>query len=292
MLLTSRRWSFIVAFFTFAGFCSARSDDAESVTRKLEDAKMSYDKEYEEFKKGVNSWLDKCQEAARKAGNKKAVDQIKAEQETFEKTGEVPAGIPGGPRDKMRVARARLDRVYTAAIKRYVQLKEDAAADASYKEQQKFRVSTGLAFGKCAYLVALRHTKPQVLGRNFRDDGTLAGVKLTLDGKPVPHTIFLHPAANDHSEVSYDLGGKWTVFRAMVGVPKIDDNSGDPFTALTFEVVADGKSLWKSEAVKTREKFQEVAVPVEKVKVLTLKVHCPGSASWGCAVWYEPIVIE
>jgi hypothetical protein len=92
--------------------------------------------------------------------------------------------------------------------------------------------------------------------------------------------------------MSYTLGGKWTVLRATVGVPTIEEKTGNPATGLIFEVLGDGKSLWKSEPVTVIDTFQTCAVKVEKVKTLTLKVHCPGANFWARSVWFEPVLIE
>jgi hypothetical protein len=143
--------------------------------------------------------------------------------------------------------------------------------------------------------VALKHFDVKANNGLFTNDGTAAGqngFKLTRDGQPVPHSIFLHVPIRGSAEVSYPLSGKWTAFRATVGCPKIEANTGDPESPLTFEVIGDGRSLWKSEPVTKIETFQTCVVKVEKVRTLTLRVHCPDKDGWGRTVWYEPVLAE
>jgi hypothetical protein len=275
-----------------AGLCPARADDAEMVKEKLFQAKKEYDAEVQNFKKAVTDKLNQREEDARKAGNKKQVDQIKAERDAFEKTGELPQMLPSSIREPARTARTKLGKAYTAAIKEYVRLKMDDAAAATEKEQLEFQIASGLMFGKKAYLVAHKHSDIKAWGDLFADNGTYRGNKIKLNGEFVPHSILLHTLDKDFSQVKYALGGKWTVFQTTIGLPKVDDKQLEPFSPLTFEVLGDDKSLWKSEPVTKMDKFQPCAINIEKVKTLTLRVHCPGDHGWGIAYWIEPILVE
>jgi hypothetical protein len=81
-------------------------------------------------------------------------------------------------------------------------------------------------------------------------------------------------------------------FRANIGVARDQgDEQRNPASPITFEVVGDKKSLWKSEPVTTIESFQSCNVCVEKVKVLTLRVRCRDNG-WSHCVWFSPIVAE
>jgi hypothetical protein len=44
--------------------------------------------------------------------------------------------------------------------------------------------------------------------------------------------------------------------------------------------------------VTTLDTFQTCTTKVEKVKALTLQVHCPDKSNWARAVWFEPILVE
>lgn len=275
--------------------CQARADDAEGVKKKLDEAKKAYADEVAKFKKGVTDLLDKREEDARKAGNKKLVDQIKAEHAAFEKTGELPAVIPVALRQQITAARGKLDKAYSAAVKDYVRLKEDAAAEATEKEEQKFQLSSAIQFGKRTYLVALKHSDLKVENTTgFSNNGTdaLSGTKLKLNGELIPHSIFLVPPPNGSSEVSYPVTGKFVALRLTVGVTRIGDDAGDPGTPLTFEVFGDGKSLWKSKPVEKLDMYETCEVKIDKVKKVTLRVSCPGPNTRARAMWYEPVLIE
>ena len=277
------------------GLCHARADDAEGVKKKLAEAKKAYADEAEKFQKAVTDLLDKREADARKAGNKKAVEQAKAERFAFETQGELPAMCPPALLTQVRTARAKLDAAFTAAVKEHVRLKEDVEAEAIEKEQHQFQLASAILFGKRTYLVTLKHYEVKARDDWFSNNGTKADrkeVKYKLNGELVPHSIFLHPPDKGAAQVKYPLGGKWLVFKAIVGVPTIEEATPNPHSALTFEVLGDGKSLWKSEPVTKIDTFQTCTVRVEKVKILTLHVHAAGSSDWGRAVWFEPILIE
>ena len=98
--MTPRPPRFLCAFVFVAlavGLCPARADDADAVKEKLFQAKKAYDGETQKFRAAVAELLDKREEDARKAGNKKLVDQVKGEREKFEKGGELPASVPPAP---------------------------------------------------------------------------------------------------------------------------------------------------------------------------------------------------
>jgi Skp family chaperone for outer membrane proteins len=277
------------------GLCPARSDDAEMVKEKLFQAKKDYDAQLQKFKKSITDLLDKREDDARMKGNKKQVDQIKAERDAFEKTGESPQAIPSALREPVASARTKLDKAYTAAIKEYVRLKMDDAAGATEKEQQEFILSSALMLGKKTYLTSLKHSDVKVLKNWFANDGTCGEIgqaKVKVNGEIVPHSIFMHIPEMDFAQVRYSLEGKWTVFHATIGDVKFRDDQTDPFSAMTFEVLGDDKSLWKSEPVTKLNAFQKCTVNIAKVKTLTLRVHCKDNNGWGCSFWIEPILAE
>jgi hypothetical protein len=134
-----QRFLFALLTCVFAfGLCSARADEAEDVKEKLSQAKKTYDDEVQKFNKAVADLLDKREDDARQAGNKKLVAQIKAERVVFYKDGTPPVPLPTALRQQITAARANLDKAYTASVKAYIRLKMDAAAEAVEKEQKEF----------------------------------------------------------------------------------------------------------------------------------------------------------
>lgn len=109
--------SALALFFLAVGLCPARADDAEMVKGKLFLAKKAYDAKVLKFKKVVIDLLDKREDDARKMGNKKQVDQIKTERATFEKTAELPSGIPAEIKQMIVTERTTLNKAYTTAFK-------------------------------------------------------------------------------------------------------------------------------------------------------------------------------
>jgi hypothetical protein len=296
MSIRTRRNVSALAFLLLTiGLTPARADDAEMVKDKLFQAKKEYDAEVQKFKKAITESLDKREDDARNAGNKKAVDQAKSERNAFEKIGELPANVPASIKQQITTARINLDKAYTAAIKEYVRLKLDDAAGATEKEQQEFQLASALLFSRRIYLVTLKHFDLKVdYPTSFSNNGTdpPSGFKLKKDGEEIPHSIFLSPPPNGSSEVSYPLAGKKVAFRTTVGVTRIGDDAGQPGTALTFEVLGDGKSLWKSKPVTKLDMYETCELKIEKVKKLTLRVSCPGPNTFARAMWYEPILAE
>jgi hypothetical protein len=277
------------------GLCPVQADDADMVKEKLFQAKKDYDAEVQKFKKAISDLLDKREENARKKGDKKVVDQVKAERDSFEKTGESPQMVPVSLRDPVTSSRTKLDKTYNEAVKEYVRSKMDDAADATEKERQEFILTSALVLGKKTYLASLKHFDVKVCENLFANDGTggeLGPAKVKLNGEFIPHSIFMHPENMSVAQVRYPLGGKWTAFHATIGILKVKDDQVEPFSPLTFEVLGDDKSLWKSEPVTKMNALQNCTINIAKFKTLTLRVHCPEKRGWACAFWIEPILAE
>jgi hypothetical protein len=195
----------------------------------------------------------------------------------------------------MAEARTRMSQAYDEAGKVFLRLKLDDAFETLEKERREFLVNSGILAGKKKYLVELKHFNLKVLDNNwFSKHGTSTILKspIRYEEALVPHSILIHPDRFSTSEVSFNLNGKWAAIRTTVGIPKIISIAEDAESKLTFEILGDGKSLWKSEPVNKLETFQTSTVNVEKVKILTLRVYCPGGNYQAHSTWFEPILIE
>lgn len=288
MSLTLRRFACAFAAFAIAvALGPARADDVEGVRQKLFEAKKAYDGEAQKFRKASADWFDKREEEARASGNKKLVDQVKAERAAFEKEGETPQSYPVALHAQMRAARDTLDKVYGVAVKDYVRLKADAAAEATEKEQQKLFVESALMFGRRTYVGSLRATNVKVWNNVFDKNA-----KFKMNGDEVSHCIYMHPDGKAAAQANFPLAGRPTVFRATIGIPKHEEGQTDSASPLTFEVLGDGVSLWKSKPVAKLDTYEICTVKIEKVKTLTLRVHCPEHNGWAHSVWFAPIVLE
>jgi hypothetical protein len=121
--------------------------------------------------------------------------------------------------------------------------------------------------------------------------------RIRVNGKECPNGLSMHALSNTHASVKYKLRKTAHKFTASVA---LNDSAGGPGqppgvgkipTALTFEVLGDGKSLWKSKPVDAARKVQECKIDVRGVEVLELRVNCPGSYVNAQAVWLEPHVL-
>ncbi len=112
------------------------ADDKDAVKEKLYTAKTAYDTEMKQYRKLAEEWFDKREEVVRKDGNKKLVDQIKAERVTFDESGALPKGAPAAIREKPALAWKKLEMAHAHAVKEYTKLKKDAEA-AAIEEQWK-----------------------------------------------------------------------------------------------------------------------------------------------------------
>ncbi len=95
--------------------------------------------------------------------------------------------------------------------------------------------------------------------------------RIKADAHPYNKALGMHPGEHTYSAVKYRIAPA-EVFQVLAGM---EDQStptlpGDFF----FEVLGDGRSLWKSKAVRERGPFQICRVKVEKVQVLELRSPC------------------
>lgn len=127
------------AVVVMALFARARDDDP--ILAKLDKAKTTYTLELVKYQTEVNASFDKREEAARKAGDKKAVDAIKVERKAFEERGDFPAAAPKATKQRFTTARAAMEKAYAATVKEYTMAKKDEAAAAVEQELAAFKKS-------------------------------------------------------------------------------------------------------------------------------------------------------
>jgi len=109
---------------------------------------------------------------------------------------------------------------------------------------------------------------------------------VAINGVKARHALSTHPPARGESRVSFQLNGRYREFRATAA---ISDAAPQPCPApLTFRVRGDGELLWQSSPVARPGNTQECHVTIQRVRVLTLEVHCPGPNVWAFAVWGDP----
>ncbi|KLU07454.1 putative transmembrane protein [Rhodopirellula islandica] len=103
---------------------------------------------------------------------------------------------------------------------------------------------------------------------------------LSLGGDYFAHGIYAHAPAKH----AYPIEKKWKRFRGRCGI------QGNLFGQVDFEILGDGKSLWKATRV-TAGEGKTFDLDVSQIQTLTLKVTDGGNGTggdWG--VWIEPLL--
>src|SRR5262245_23916687 len=72
---------------------SAHCQEPDLIKEKLDRAKAEYSAEVDKARQGVLDALQKREDAARQSGDKKAVDEVKAERQAFEEKGALPKSV-------------------------------------------------------------------------------------------------------------------------------------------------------------------------------------------------------
>jgi len=109
----------------------------------------------------------------------------------------------------------------------------------------------------------------------------------SVGGRSSPHAIGMHPIEHSPADIIVRLDKKFKSFCAIIS---LNDPVYEAHSAMTFEVIGDGVSLWQSKPVTSRSETQLCEVSVAGVTTLTLKVSCAGDDRGTHAVWFEPYV--
>lgn len=100
-------------------------------------------------------------------------------------------------------------------------------------------------------------------------DKSITGKPLSIAGRKFEHGLGTH--ADSVSTLSLD--GAVERFSAMVGV---DDDAGSSQASISFKIVGDGKTLWKTGVMRLGEPAKPVEVNLKGVKTLVLVVDSAG----------------
>ncbi len=113
---------------------------------------------------------------------------------------------------------------------------------------------------------------------------------MLIKGTRCPHSIYMHPPRDSFATAAFRLDKSYQRLKTEAAIPSLEDYSrqGNPVTPLTFEVLGDGKSLWKSGELQTKEATESCDVSIKGVESLELRVYCPGADNWAIAAWIEP----
>jgi hypothetical protein len=126
--------------------------------------------------------------------------------------------------------------------------------------------------------------------REFDGPGPPPITSVRVRGETSPHGIFMHPPLSPeggNTWLAYSLKKQFDVFQADVS---LNDGPMRSFHPLTFSVYGDGKLLWKSRQVLSRDDTQSCNVFVKNIDVLKIEVECAGDPRGAHSVWIEPRV--
>ena len=118
--------------------------DVDSVRANLDKAKARYESAAVKYRLDVSAWFDTQEKAARGRGAKKAVDDLQAEREAFERKGKAPKSAPSRFRTQLSKPRSTLEKKYETAIQDYTKANLDKEAAAVEKELAAFKAAAGL----------------------------------------------------------------------------------------------------------------------------------------------------
>ena len=155
---------------------------------------------------------------------------------------------------------------------------------AQHKAELK-RIRAKVVKGRPVYLADLPESVDNaywfVTKKHEQEDHHIVRVKDTLS----PNGLATHPPGRGTITVTYQLGGRYTRF---LGYAALNDSRTSSSSPLTFSIVCDRKTVWRSKPIRARKQPQAFAISVKGVQVLKLKVACPGSVIDAHAVWFEP----
>ena len=163
-------------------------EKVDPVATQLENARQKYKKEWDQFEKSVKDLLEKKEEAARKAGNKLALDIVQAERKGFEDDAVIPTFAPPAIVRKQSLIRADLERAYNGAIKDYIKKRDDDEAKKVEEELKGFRNAPKIVATRRELVGTwtLRVNNGYTTDLEFDPDGT---VKYGINGSVVNYRI-------------------------------------------------------------------------------------------------------
>lgn len=95
------------------------------------------------------------------------------------------------------------------------------------------------------------------------------------------------------AHVSYELQKKYATFESSAAINDAADfrGTGGSQTPLTFKILGDGKTLWRStQGLQKAGSSERCMADVKGVEKLELIVECPGPCMYAQGVWVEPRV--
>lgn len=136
-----------------------------------------------------------------------------------------------------------------------------------------------------------------VVGRGslgLHGDMGYSNLHANVRGHPVPHAISMHPPSgkNAHARARFRIDAEFDVFACAVALNDTAKPALKPGTGAVFQVIGDGKLLWKSRTMDAAGDRDECRVSVFGVRVLELQTSVAGrDKSRAHALWVEPRLV-
>ncbi len=285
----------------------------DPIQTKLNEANTAYAANIKKAENSLTAAFDEKIEAGIKAGNFEAVKRAKAEKDAFEKDATPPKlssmKVPfASYLRSVKQANLEVESAYRKAIQDYTKANQldkaeaTSAGLAAFKkrpakatpENQKSTVSAN-----SQWLSELTEFDVRVADGRFAKNGNLGytagnSSRIKFQGKESAHGISTCPVPGDCAIAKFNLPeGSQTFITAAAlndsaGASGARPGFGRINSAITFQVLGDDKVLWESKPVDIARNAQECKVDVTGVKVLELRVNCPGTFVNAHAVWLEP----
>ena len=127
-------------------------------------------------------------------------------------------------------------------------------------------------------------------------DRSFNAFPLTLGGRKFTRGLGVHP----NCELAYDLGGRFSIFEAVVGTDLEDEptvsQARDQAESFEFMVVGDGRMIFQTGRMRWDSESRHIYVPIAGVRRLELKIHrrsgprwLSGPVDWAIAKVGEPL---
>lgn len=143
------------------------------------------------------------------------------------------------------------------------------------------------------YLSDLKEVEAKVVHFGF-GKGTIQGgknpIRSIIDGRESPHGLSMHPGDGPDGGcfVKYSLPKGTKRFSATA---TLDQSGSFKHCGIGFEVIADGKTVWKSETINKDHKSEKCDVAIKDCRNLELRTYTVTAAHGGHAVWIEPYIV-
>ena len=126
--------------------------DGDRVLKKLTAAKANYQSELKKFSATVDEWLEKQEAGARRDGDRKQLERLKANRAAFASKEALPVEAPVPYHKRQEKFRGAMESAYLTAIKEYTKAGMDKAAEDVEAELAKLQLlgrGVGHALGGC-----------------------------------------------------------------------------------------------------------------------------------------------